>query len=88
MITTLVAPVIGSTVRYDLASGDSYIGEVVSVRGDLVTPTHTDRSVLCDMDSCTDCYHAGEGKTRHCGSCPCCKVCDAHGAAGCPICNG
>lgn len=37
MTTTTVAPVIGSTVRYDLASGDSYIGEIVSVHGDLVT---------------------------------------------------
>lgn len=37
MTTTTVAPAIGSTVRCDLDSGDSYIGEIVSVRGNLVT---------------------------------------------------
>jgi hypothetical protein len=37
MTTTTVAPAIGSTVRFDLDSGDSYIGEVASVHGDLVT---------------------------------------------------
>jgi hypothetical protein len=37
MTTTTIAPVIGSTVRYDLTSGDSYIGEIASVHGDLVT---------------------------------------------------
>lgn len=25
------------------------------------------------METCLDCWHAGEGTTTHCGQCPCCK---------------
>lgn len=35
MMQTLPTP--GTTARFDLVHGDSYIGEIVATRGDLVT---------------------------------------------------
>jgi hypothetical protein len=26
-----------------------------------------------DVACCLDCWHAGEGAAKHCGSCPCCS---------------
>lgn len=36
-MTTTTLPAPGTIARFDLDDGDSYIGEIVAIRGDLVT---------------------------------------------------
>jgi hypothetical protein len=46
------------------------------------------------VEQCLNCCRAGEGQDAdgnpwpvHCKDCPCCRACEAHQAAGCPLCN-